>query len=127
MTEATEVEVTQADREEAASYYYSAGGSPSIAAEIRDGKKDTWFRVQAFARHRVRALTQAGASLTAAQKAGPVLLEALKAAESAIAEYYRYWTGGETRGSYDGKPERAGLWEAQRKARASIAQTQEPE
>jgi hypothetical protein len=56
-----------------------------------------------------------------------VLLEALKAAESAIAEYYRYWTGGETRGSYDGKPERAGLWEAQRKARAAIAQAQEPE
>jgi hypothetical protein len=54
-----------------------------------------------------------------------VLLEALKAAESAIAEYYRYWTGGETRGSYDGKPERAGLWEAQRKARAAIAQAQE--
>lgn len=49
------------------------------------------------------------------------LLAALEAAESAIAEYYRYWTGGETRGSYDGKPERNGLWEARQKARAAIA------
>jgi len=49
------------------------------------------------------------------------LLEALEAAERAIAEYYRYWTGGETRGSYDGKPERNGLWEARQKVRAAIA------
>ena len=49
------------------------------------------------------------------------LLAALEAAERAINEYYRYMTGGETRGSYDGKPERQGLWDAQRKARAAIA------
>ena len=49
------------------------------------------------------------------------LVEALRKAESAIAEYYRYWTGGETRGSYDGKPERRGLWEAQRDARAALS------
>ena len=49
------------------------------------------------------------------------LVEALRKAESAIAEYYRYWTGGETRGSYDGKPERQGLWEAQRDARAALS------
>jgi len=48
------------------------------------------------------------------------LREALTASERAISEYYRYWTGGETRGSYDGKPERQGLWEAQRKARAAL-------
>ena len=49
------------------------------------------------------------------------LVTALDAAEKAIAEYYRYWTGGETRGSYDGKPERAGLWKAQSQARATLA------
>lgn len=49
------------------------------------------------------------------------LLEALRQSERAIAEYYRYWTGGETRGSYDGKPERKGLWDAQHKARQAIA------
>lgn len=48
------------------------------------------------------------------------LLEALEAAERAIAEYYRYWTGGETRGSYDGKPERNALWSAMHKARAAL-------
>lgn len=49
------------------------------------------------------------------------LVGALESAEQAIAEYYRYWTGGETRGSYDGKPERAGLWKAQSQARATLA------
>ena len=48
------------------------------------------------------------------------LIEALREAEAAIAEYYRYWTGGETRGSYDGKPERQGLWNARYKARAIL-------
>ena len=51
----TELKITQADREAAAAYYYSAGGSPKIANEIREGKKDGWFRVQAFARHRIAA------------------------------------------------------------------------
>ena len=46
------IEVTQADREAAAAYYYSAGGSPNIARDIREGRKDNWFRVQAFPRHR---------------------------------------------------------------------------
>jgi hypothetical protein len=48
------------------------------------------------------------------------LREALVATEGAISEYYRYWTGGEMRGSYDGKPERAGLWKAQQRARAAL-------
>lgn len=47
--------------------------------------------------------------------------EALQEAHDAIAEYYRYWTGGETRGSYDGKPERARLWKAQQQARTALA------
>jgi len=41
--------------------------------------------------------------------------------EGAISEYYRYHTGGETRGSYDGKPERNRLWRAMYAARALIA------
>ena len=40
------------------------------------------------------------------------LREALTAADNAIREYNRYWYGGETRGSYDGKPEREHLWKA---------------
>ena len=51
----TELKITQADRDAAAAYYYSAGGFPKIANEIREGKKDGWFRVQAFARHRIAA------------------------------------------------------------------------
>lgn len=38
--------------------------------------------------------------------------EAATKAEAAISEFYRYWTGGETRGSYDGRSERDGLWRA---------------
>lgn len=48
------------------------------------------------------------------------LREALSEAHKAIAEYYRYWTGGETRGSYDGKPERNGLWKAMYAARTTL-------
>lgn len=54
------------------------------------------------------------------------LVEALKEANAAIAEYYRYWTGGEMRGSYDGKPERKGLWNAGYKASAALSQYKEP-
>ena len=46
----SDVQVSQAAREAAAAYYYSAGGSPDIARDIRSGAKDGWFRVQAFAR-----------------------------------------------------------------------------
>ncbi|MFY0735665.1 hypothetical protein [Aurantimonas sp. NFXS3] len=51
------------------------------------------------------------------------VVRALEEAEQAISEYYRYWTGGETRGSYDGKPERAGLWKAMYGARAALVTT----
>ena len=53
------------------------------------------------------------------------LVEALGVAHAAMAEYYRYWTGGETRGSYDGKPERNALWSAMHKTRAAL--TKEPD
>jgi len=38
--------------------------------------------------------------------------EALEVADDAINEMFRYFDGGETRGSYDGKPERAQLRKA---------------
>lgn len=60
------------------------------------------------------------AGLSEAQREIARLRDALAATEGAISEYYRYWTGGETRGSYDGKPERAGLWKAQQIARAAL-------
>lgn len=49
------------------------------------------------------------------------LTKALRDAERAIAEFYRYYTGGEMRGSYDGRPEREGLWKAMRAARSTLA------
>lgn len=52
------MKVTQEDRE-AAAYYYSAGGSPNIAREIREGRKDDGFRVQALAA-RGQAVTAKG-------------------------------------------------------------------
>lgn len=52
------------------------------------------------------------------------LREAAANQNAAIAEYYRYWTGGETRGSYDGKPERNALWASMYKARAVLATSQ---
>jgi hypothetical protein len=59
--EAMTIEPTQEDREAAAAYYYSAGGNSQIARLIREGHRDNWFRVQAFARHRVaHSATQDG-------------------------------------------------------------------
>jgi hypothetical protein len=49
------------------------------------------------------------------------LAAALRRSDAAMREYYRYWTGGETRGSYDGKPERSALWDAMHKNRAALA------
>lgn len=46
--------------------------------------------------------------------------QALEATHEAISEYYRYQYGGEMRGSYDGKPERDGLWKAMYQARAVL-------
>lgn len=50
------------------------------------------------------------------------LREALGTSEAAISEFYRYQYGGEMRGSYDGKPERDGLWKAMYKARAALGE-----
>lgn len=67
------------------------------------------------------AAMQADADLERIKRERDQAAEALREAERAIAEYYRYWTGGETRGSYDGKPERNGLWKAKHKARQTLA------
>lgn len=51
-------------------------------------------------------------------------LDAAKKAEDAMREMFRYFDGGEMRGSYDGKPERAGLrnaWYGLRSALATLA------
>lgn len=40
------------------------------------------------------------------------LMEALSTCDDAIREYFRYFYGGEMRGSYDGKPERVQLQKA---------------
>jgi hypothetical protein len=56
-----------------------------------------------------------------AADAGADLLEALKIASDAINEMFRYFDGGETRGSYDGKPERAQLRKAGYAVKAAIA------
>jgi hypothetical protein len=89
---------------------FNVGGDPSAVA----------------AKQTLRGLEhRAIAALRAPAEAEPddLLEQAMKAlerAEDAIANYHRYWTGGETRGSYDGKPERNGLWRAMYDARAAL-------
>jgi hypothetical protein len=96
-----------------------AVGKAGRNAELRRGEvvlhASDWLAVQ----DAIAALTQQPA-ITEQGTSSPER-EALQKAHDAIAEYYRYWTGGETRGSYDGKPERAGLWEAQRAARTALS------
>jgi len=52
------------------------------------------------------------------------LREALENAAHAIDEMFRYFDGGETRGSYDGKPERAQLRKAGYAVRAALTRRQ---
>ncbi|MGX7874386.1 hypothetical protein ACVDG5_017990 [Mesorhizobium sp. ORM6] len=51
----------------------------------------------------------------------PTILEALRKADAAISVYVRYLDGGETRGSYDGKPEREALRKAGFYIRTALA------
>ena len=67
---------------------------------------------------------EAAATIAAQAAENERLREAAANQNAAIAEYYRYWTGGETRGSYDGKPERNALWASMYKARAVLATSQ---
>ena len=49
----------------------------------------------------------------------------LKLAEEAMREMFRYYDGGETRGSYDGKPERNGLRKAWHQVRLTLSDIQQ--
>lgn len=64
-------------------------------------------------------LEEAATALSAERAAHAEARKALEQAGDAIDEFYRYWTGGEQRGSYDGKPERDGLWKAMYEVRAA--------
>lgn len=50
-----------------------------------------------------------------------LLRHALRNSADAIDEFFRYWHGGEARGSYDGKPEREGLLKAGTMARRMLS------
>lgn len=62
--------------------------------------------------------------LQAKRDAAPEMFEALKQADDAIREMFRYFDGGETRGSYDGRPERDQLRKAGYATRAALASAQ---
>lgn len=107
--------VTDADRQEAARIYQRFRDH-DYAKWIMDGTNASGNGdsvIQAFARHRQAAEAPLWAEVER-------LREAVAVSNTAMAEYYRYWTGGETRGSYDGKPEREGLWRAMYKTRAAL-------
>lgn len=65
---------------------------------------------------------QAAAALEALSQREARLVAALEVCDDAIREMFRYYDGGETRGSYDGKPERAQLRKAGYAARAALAE-----
>lgn len=60
--------------------------------------------------------------LTTLRAENELMREAVKVADDAINEMFRYFDGGETRGSYDGKPERAQLRKAGHVTRNALAQ-----
>lgn len=94
----------------------------SVHCDVRSMQPEETHPIEAWnTRASDAELARLTEALRAAEKREKALREALVVTEGAIAEYYRYWTGGETRGSYDGKPERAGLWKAQQIARQAIA------
>jgi len=51
--------------------------------------------------------------------------EGLEVANEAIRDMFRYYDGGETRGSYDGRPERRQLREAGERVRITLAALKE--
>lgn len=58
------------------------------------------------------AAEEAAAEIRRLREQCEALHEALKQADDAIKEMFRYFDGGETRGSYDGRPERDQLRKA---------------
>lgn len=72
----------------------------------------------------LRFATEALATTPAPREMEADLVEAVKAlatADAAIKEMFRYYDGGETRGSYDGRPERDQLRKAGYAVRATLA------
>jgi len=111
------VAVTQADRDAAAGFIRRNHFNPDWANEVERGECDSHDVVQSYAAHRLAATPTPLPALTDTVGA---LVEALKVADAAITEMFRYFDGGETRGSYDGKPERDQLRKAGYKTRAAI-------
>lgn len=66
------------------------------------------------------ALRESLPTILSALRSVPELVEALKTADDAIREMFRYYDGGEMRGSYDGKPERNQLRKAGYITRAAL-------
>lgn len=119
-----QVDVTQADREA----YLAMNMLPEFdAADVRAGLWDKVTGLQAFARHRIQAVRDQADEIARLREERRRLVEALKVADDAIKEMFRYYDGGETRGSYDGKPERAQLRKAGYATRAMIAALQHKE
>lgn len=73
-----------------------------------------------YKRRILSALSHQPAAAETTASAEARLRGALEVSGDAIDEYYRYWTGGESRGSYDGRPERANLWKAMYAVRAAL-------
>lgn len=116
------------DRESVSDYYVACRNCGARTGLVYLGASDAanaFKKRELIAAWNTRASDAEIARLTEALRAAEEremgLREALGATESAIAEYYRYWTGGEMRGSYDGRPERNGLWQALHKARQALA------
>ena len=80
------------------------------------------YRAGAENEMRTAELDFAVEKMTAYRAENELLREVVKVADDAINEMFRYFDGGETRGSYDGKPERAQLRKAGYAARNALAQ-----
>lgn len=66
--------------------------------------------------------TRQSSQLSELRKAAEGMAEALAIADDAIREMFRYYDGGETRGSYDGRPERNQLRKAGYVTRTALSQ-----
>ena len=114
-TDATQV--TQADREAAAGCIARGVSHPSLDS-ILSGEKDSWFFVQAFARHRETTT----ATLTAQVEALTAERDALRGKMAELADHFEEKANEEPYG-----PRWAPLRYAATKVRAALASTSEGE
>jgi hypothetical protein len=97
-----------------------------LIAKLEAERDEAWQDVAIWkgeAVSRSEALVQANLDRCSMGVTISQLREVLKAADDAIAEMFRYFDGGETRGSYDGKPERNQLRKAGYATRAALLVT----